>query len=269
MYGLGTIDMKSYFACILNCAKELKRFNTPIIVAITSDEETSLLGVEKIKAKLIELNITPKLTIVGEPTNMRLCTRSKSCYEYKISIKGRGCHSSIPQNGINSNYVLARIVLYIEKLCKKFDDTTCCANLISGGEKVNIVSPNAELSFDLRSYSSQNVDNILMSIKKYISKLKRQYLGCEITLENCLSIPPLENKNPQLIDTLCQKFNLQQADFTGGCEAGYFQSIGGDALIFGVGDLSLAHKPNEFVVLDEFVCFCQKFVNLLQYLDKV
>lgn len=54
LYGLGTIDMKSYFAIILNNIEELKKIKKPIIIAITSDEETNFEGIENISSYLKE-----------------------------------------------------------------------------------------------------------------------------------------------------------------------------------------------------------------------
>lgn len=93
------------------------------------------------------------------------------------------------------------------------------------------------------------------------------YKGCEISLKCNLQILPLENKNYGLIKTLCENLGVNTADFTGGCEAGYYQNLGGNAIIFGVGDLSLAHKPNEFVSMPEFNSYQQKLMSLIDYLE--
>lgn len=267
LFGLGAIDMKSYFACILDNIQAIKTLKTPIIIAITGDEETKLAGVENVVAMLKQQKIKPALTIVGEPTNMNLCSQSKSCYEYQIEIIGKGCHSSMPQNGINANYILARIALYIQKLCKKFPDTTLSANLICGGEKINIISPYAKLCFDLRSNSTKNTENVLKKLNNYIKQLKKQYFGAKISISNTLSIPPLERKDSAIISSIIKKFGLQEKDFQGGCEAGYYQALGGDAFVFGVGDLALAHKPNEFVNLKEYDLFCTKFLQILSFVE--
>ena len=41
-YGLGVIDMKCYFSTIIDSLEELSKQNIPIIITITSDEETDL-----------------------------------------------------------------------------------------------------------------------------------------------------------------------------------------------------------------------------------
>ena len=267
MYGLGTIDMKSFFATILNNVELLKSMSVPVVVAITGDEETALKGVESIVDVMKNRSIVPFFTIVGEPTNMKICTVSKSCYEYSVKIQGKSCHSSMPQNGVNANYIACRIALYIEKLCTKYTGTTLTANIIKGGEKVNIVSNSAQLSFDIRSDNMADYNKIIRQIKAFAKRLERRYLGSSIIIEEKLSIPPLENRNSKLINDVCDKFCLEQTEFMGGCEAGYFQSLGGDAIVFGVGDLSLAHKPNEYVVVSEFEKYNTILIKMLQFVE--
>lgn len=45
--GRGAVDMKSFIAIILSSIKELKEIGKPIVLAITSDEKTKVLGVKK------------------------------------------------------------------------------------------------------------------------------------------------------------------------------------------------------------------------------
>ena len=265
MYGLGTIDMKSYFGVILDNLNEIKNLESPIIIAITGDEETTLDCITRVREEFIKRSIVPKITIVGEPTNMAICSESKGCEEFSIEIFGKSCHSSMPENGINANYILARLVLYIEKLCSRIIGTSVSCNVVSGGDKVNIVSGYAKLKFDLRSNSAQSGERVLKLIKQNIKVLEKRYDGSKIVLSQKLNIPPLERKNRKLVEAICSKFKLKEKSFTGGCEAGYFQAIGGDAFIFGVGDLAPAHKPNEFVNIDEYNKYSQLLMKVLDY----
>ena len=264
IYGLGSIDMKSFFAVILNKAEELKKLNKPVVIAITSDEETDFEGVFQLTTKMKELGIVPKLSIIGEPTSSNICSESNSCFEYEIDITGKSCHSSNPNNGVNANYILAKLLNVVEKLNGKLMGTTISSNVVSGGEKVNIISDNAKMVFDIRTNSLQKCDELISIISKNIKKLEKKYKGSKIVLENQMKILPLEYKNPKLIETLCKKFNIENNKFIGGCEAGYYQQLGGDAFVFGVGDLALAHKPNEFASISEFEKYQDLLVSVLK-----
>lgn len=259
--------MKSFFACILNNIERLKKVNKPIIIAITSDEETSFEGVKVLTDYLNTKNIVPMLTIIGEPTSSSACTSSKSCYEYCVNIEGKSCHSSNPNEGINANYIGARLMIYIEELCNKYENTTLSSNVVTGGEKVNVVANKSNLFFDIRSNQQINVDNALKDINDKINELKKLYAGCNITLVNSLSILPYEKKDSLILKKIINKFNLKEKEFIGGCEAGYYQRLGGDAIIFGCGDLALAHKPNEYAEIKEFLNYNNLLINVIEYIS--
>ena len=265
LYGLGTIDMKSFFGVVLNNMERLKQLNSPIVVVATGDEETTLNGATIVSEKFRELGVVPKLTIVGEPTLGEICSRSKSCYEFEICVTGKRCHSSNPNGGINANYILARLMLKIEELCFKYPDTTLTCNIVSGGEAVNIICDSAKLKFDLRSYSGKYISAVENDIRAYICELLKMYDGAKIEMKINLAIPPLENKNPDLIARLCAKLGTSESTFGAGCEAGYYQAVGGDAIVYGVGDLKLAHKPNEYAEIKEFLKYNDTFVDFVKY----
>lgn len=264
VFGLGSIDMKSFFAVILNKAEQLKEINLPIVIAISSDEETDFCGAEQLANKMKELNIVPKLSVIGEPTNSGICYESNSCFEYEINIVGKSCHSSNPNNGVNANYIMAKLLNKIEKLNGKIKATTISSNVVSGGEKVNIISGKAKMIFDVRTNSVDKCDKLIYILTKFSKKLEKKYAGSKIAINNNLKVLPLENRNPKMIENLCEKFNLSKNKFLGGCEAGYFQQLGGDAFIFGVGDLELAHKPNEFASISEFEKYQELLLGILK-----
>lgn len=270
LFGLGTIDMKSFFACILKNIEKLKALNSPVIIVATGDEETSLTGAQVISKKLKELNIKPKLTIVGEPTNFSVCTQAKSCMDNEIIVYGKSCHSSMPQNGINSNYIASRLMLYIEKLCKKFKGTVLNSNVVCGGEKVNIVPSQTRIRFDIRSKSRVNSEKALNLLKNFAKKLEKRYVGSKIEFTTHLNILPLEKRKSTLINSILKKFNLEESSFPAGCEAGFYAQVcGGDAIVFGVGDLALAHKPNEFVVICELERYCKLLFDVVSYVQSL
>ena len=150
-YGLGSIDMKSFIAIILDNLETIKNFSTPIIMTLTTDEETELYCVKNTIQKLKQLNIKPYFTIVGEPTNSMFNTTAKGCFEYKVEIFGKSCHSSKIENGINAINIVAKIITFIENYQKEFKDLTSNCGLITGGTIINRVPDYASIKFDVRT----------------------------------------------------------------------------------------------------------------------
>lgn len=263
LYGLGVIDMKCFFASIIDNIQEISDLKKPIIISITSDEETNLEGINLVLKVLKERSVKPIISIIGEPTSLKICTESKSCFEYNIQIKGKACHSSKPINGINANYIMAKIINKIEKLSKKNKNTTLNVGVANGGEKVNIVAGEASLNFDIRCKFDKDRKSMLSILNKKIVKLEKMYKGCEIKIDNILSIPSLEKNKNLITNKIIKLNNLEESEFTAGCEAGYFKTLGGEAFLFGAGDLSLAHTANEFLDLVKYEEYNKLFLKIL------
>ena len=187
----------------------------------------------------------------------------------------------MPSSLVSSSPVIARMIglllpfktfrfasMQAKKLNMKINNTSLSCNIINGGEKVNIVSRFAKLVFDIRSPYANFAEKAISKIKQFISRLQTKYKGCKISITKTLEIPALEKRKSKTIDkTICQ-FALKEKEFRGGCEAGYLQQVGGDAFVFGVGDLNLAHKPNEFVEIDQLKTYNQKLMQMIDFLCK-
>lgn len=266
-YGLGVIDMKCFTASVIDLIEYLKKTDFPIVLSITTDEETNLFGINSIIDKFKELNVKPKFTIIGEPTSFEIKNKANGCYEYKVEVLGKSCHSSTPRDGINSICVLARIVTYIEELSEKYEDLTMSCDLISGGTIINRVPDYATMSFDIRTTSVNNYKEAICLIQKEIARLEEQY-SCNIKINNELKIPPLSCKSESRIRELSSNINLNIGLFSGGCEAGYYEEYSGDSILFGVGDLTLAHKPNEYMIVSNYEKYNNKLKELLEEVEK-
>lgn len=265
-YGLGSIDMKSFTAVIMDNLDELKQINYPIIVCLTTDEETDLLCIKNVLNKLKALNIKPAFTIVGEPTNNQFNISAKGCFEYEVEVFGKSYHSSMVDKGINAINILAKLITFIEEKQREYNDLTSNCGIVSGGNIVNRVPDYAKLVFDVRTLQT-DVMVFINEVQGKIKELIKEYCGCNITLKQTLDIMPLKQQNEQYIATLANKLNVGISNFSGGCEAGYYQNYSGDAIIFGVGDIALAHKPNEYVVKAEYEQYSQQLLKLIKIIS--
>jgi len=267
-YGLGVIDMKCFTSSVMLLVEKLKEYRFPIVLVLTGDEESNLYGVNNIIDEFKKLMIKPKFTIVGEPTSFDIKNVSNGCYEYEVEVYGKGCHSSTPKNGINAICVVARLVTFIEELANKYNNLTMSCDLISGGSIINRVAEYSSMSFDIRTTSNESYREVLLLINNKIEELKDVYKA-NIQIQNKLAIPVLNPKNNEKIEVLAKTLNLNITSFTGGCEAGYFSEYSGESILFGVGDLSLAHKPNEYLVINDYIKYNDKLVEMIDSLEEL
>lgn len=267
-FGLGIIDMKCFTSSIADKIEEIKALEYPIVLSFTTDEETELKGIESLIKEFEKSKIKPKFTIIGEPTSMKINNISNGCFEYKIEAYGKSCHSSTPQNGINAICIMAKIITFIEELSSKYSDLVMNCNIINGGTIINRIPDYASMSFDIRTTNIDNYKEVVNLLNKKIKTLEEEY-KTNIKMTKQLEIPPLSCKNKDKITKLASKLDLKIESFSGGCEAGYYESYSGDAILFGVGDLTLAHKPNEYMNIDDYYKYNDLLIEMLKEIGNI
>lgn len=254
LYGLGSCDMKCFYASILANLDKIKDLNKPIIIAATCDEEIDCESVNQVVEELKKRNISIPLTILGEPTDMKIANSSKGCYEFQIEIKGKACHSSKVNEGINAINIAAKLINKIENL--NSENISLNNGLINGGKQINIVPDYCLINFDIRCFDKKYYSQALCEIKKEISLLEEKYLGCKTKLNQTLNLPCYKSQT-NFAKNICDSINLTLTDFNAASEAGFYSEISDEVIVFGAGEITLAHKENEYV----------KIPNLLKYYE--
>lgn len=118
VWGRGTVDQKGGLAAMLSAARIIKELNlndmfTVYFTGTVMEENCDGLCWQYL---IKEEKLRPELVIVTEPTNMNIYRGHRGRMEMRIEVKGRSCHSSVPEHGDNAIYTIARIALEIEKL---------------------------------------------------------------------------------------------------------------------------------------------------------
>jgi len=72
---------------------------------------------------LVEVEgVKPDFVVIGEPTCMRIYRGHRGRVELKITTKGRTCHASAPERGVNAIYRMAPIIEQISAMGPQFKD---------------------------------------------------------------------------------------------------------------------------------------------------
>ncbi|MGI9860119.1 YgeY family selenium metabolism-linked hydrolase [Moorella naiadis] len=66
--------------------------------------------------------IKPDFVIIGEPTKMNIYRGHRGRVELKVTTKGRTCHASAPERGVNAVYKMAEIIKGISQMGDEFID---------------------------------------------------------------------------------------------------------------------------------------------------
>ena len=122
VWGRGASDQKGGMASMLTAARIIKEFdlNRKFKIYFTGtvmEEDCDGLCWQYL---IKEEKINPELVIISEPTNMNINRGQRGRMEISLKVKGVSCHGSAPERGDNAVYKIARTILEIEKLNKRF-----------------------------------------------------------------------------------------------------------------------------------------------------
>ncbi|MFH1605490.1 MAG: acetylornithine deacetylase, partial [Pseudomonadota bacterium] len=283
LYGRGACDMKSYLAVALAmvprfAAADLK---APLHLALSYDEEVGCIGARGLLADLARNNIRPAGAIIGEPTGMQPVIAHKGKRSYMCCVRGKEAHSALTPQGVNAIEYAAKIIDYIRNMAERmqaceprdhgFDVpfTTLQTGVISGGTAGNIVPRECVFQFEFRYLPGADPDALEREIKDYaerviLPEMQRTDPNTSISIETKANIPGLDTDKGDEVTYLAQALsrNRSTAKVAYATEGGLFQQAGIPAIICGPGSIEQAHKPDEYVTLDQ-VALCESFMERL------
>jgi acetylornithine deacetylase len=284
LYGRGTCDMKGFVAvCLAYAPRFLERgLETPIHLAFSYDEEVGCIGVRRLIDMMNGLGVKPKMCIVGEPTDMQVTIGHKGKHSYRARVRGVEAHSSLAPSGVNAVEFAAEAVAYLKGMARRiaaegpFDaqydvpHTTVHTGTIHGGTALNIVPKDCTFDFEFRYLPEIGPEGYFAEFERYLQDtLEPEMHAIDPTagfaIEELSSIPGLNMDPGEEVVTFAKSLagRNDHGKVAFGTEAGLFQQRAGiPTVVCGPGSVDQAHKPNEFVSLDQ-IEKCERFMQKL------
>jgi len=259
-YGLGTCDMKGFFALILEALKDmpLQQFKRPLHILASADEETTMSGAKTFAANAA---IRPEYAIIGEPTSLRPVYMHKGHLAQGIRITGRSGHSSDPSKGLNAIDIMYQVIGQLLKLKQHLADNyrenafsvpypTMNFGHIHGGDAANRICGCCDLHLDIRPLPGIAIADLQLMTQQYLLPISEKYPGA-------VSISTLYPGAEPFADTADSAWSQLVAKLSGNApevvnyatEAPYIRSLGCHTLVLGPGSIDQAHQPDEFLDL--------------------
>jgi acetylornithine deacetylase len=283
LYARGSADMKGFIGIILAQAPKFVaalnagRLDAPLHYALSYDEEVGCLGVRGLIHDLEENGIRPAGCVVGEPTSMQPIIAHKGTHRFRCAVHGREAHSSYVTHGVNAIEYAARLVVYIRQVADRLAQieqrdygftvpySTLSTGLIRGGIAANVIPKDCEFQFDMRTLPNASPDALYQEIRTYAEVLAREMQAVDpqsgidlVWTSQTVGLAAAET------DAIVRwAMQLAKSPSVGkvsyGTEAGLFQKMGVPTVICGPGDIAEAHRPNEFVALEQ-LARCEAFM---------
>lgn len=287
LFGRGVADMKSFIACALTIVPELveRKLSTPIQFALSYDEEVGCRGVPSLIADLAHLPVRPKACIVGEPTSMQVISGHKGKMSVRAHVHGLECHSALANQGVNAIEAASETILFLRDMMRHrqkhgpFDPmydppyTTIHTGTIKGGTALNIVPKDCSFDFEFRNLPVEDTHQMLDEVKRFIAEkiepeMKAKSPDAGVTFEGIAAFPGLGVDEAAEVTTLVK--SLAEVNGTGrvsyGTEGGLFDKAGIPTVVCGPGSIEQAHKPDEWIAVDQ-IARCEVFLRRL--MDRV
>jgi acetylornithine deacetylase/succinyl-diaminopimelate desuccinylase family protein len=270
LYGRGACDCKGPLAAMLEAmrmlAAERSAWSGTLLGVFVADEEIASEGAK------FYASSAPKIdaAVIGEPTSNATFTAHKGSLRPVVRVLGVSAHSGTPHLGENAIYrageLLGLVAEHHENVVRhRTHPLVGAASLtvtrVNGGHADNVLPGACDLLLDRRMVPGENEEAVKREISDLLA-LARERFGVRAEIVGYK--PTTGSATETALDTPIVQASLAASrahgvakpgpfGFQGGCDLVHFRKLGAQGTVIGPGDLAVAHKPDEFVPVDEFV----------------
>lgn len=266
VYGLGSADMKGAIAAMIGAVKKIKESSDNLkgmlLLSFVADEEKNNLGTIDFLKSFKKINYA----IIGEPTNLNIVVSNRGVLRLKITTHGISGHCSNPRSGINAIYKMIGIIEKLREYAHTIDSInsdyshkpSMSINMINGGTAENTIPDICEIVLDRRLTYREDKNEVEREIINILEDFKEKDKEFKYSYKKIVKMDPWKvDENLEFLK-YCKKafincFSKDPVfrDLGGTSEAALFAKKGIDTVIFGPGDIKMAHSKNEYVNINK------------------
>ena len=265
-YGRGTADMKGFLALAMNRMALLEpgHLRRPLALLFTYDEELGTLGAHHFARTYANPASLPRQVVIGEPTSLRPIRMHKGHLKLQLVLRGVSAHSGYPHLGRNAIEPAARAIVALSGLRQELErerpvNAECFPEVpfvalniaqVRGGVAVNVVPDSCTIDLGIRVLPGMQSPAVIERVRAAVSGA----IGADFELLGLGDSPPflLDASRPVHRHVCAAAHRTDSGSVSFATDAGWFQTIGFDCVIFGPGTIEVAHKPNESLPVGEF-----------------
>ncbi len=273
--GLGSTDMKGFFAVLLQCFAGLHphRLDRPVSVIATADEESSMTGGRALRREHLHRSAA---VIIGEPTDLQPIRMHKGIMMEALRVTGQGGHSSDPSLGLNAMEVMQDLMANLLQLRTELQQQhkhpgfavqvpTLNLGCIHGGDNPNRICSQCEIQFDLRTLPGMLNQPLRERIDQLAQSAATKW-GCRIERVSLFpGVDSFEQEQGSELVEISEALSGQVAQAVSfATEAPFFKALGANTLVMGPGSIKQAHRVDEYLPgaqLDPAVALYSKLID--------
>ena len=276
LFGLGTADMKGFFAAALHAVArfEPSSLRRPITLLGTADEESTMDGARALAEAGERFG---RYAIIGEPTGLQPVRKHKGVFYVQVSVHGKAGHASNPALGVNAidglQLILPALQTWRDQIGQRhrdddFEVPTPTLNFgrVSGGDSPNRICAECTLDLDIRLLPGMEREAVIAELRDAVANaLDGGAWGFDVRAAGGHADAfsgPSDAAFSSAVETLCG-CSAKTALF--GTEAPYLAQLGLQTLVLGAGDIAVAHQPDEYVTIAAIERATDVYANLIQH----
>ncbi|MGO9965431.1 MAG: M20 family metallopeptidase [Acidimicrobiales bacterium] len=264
VYGRGACDMKAGLAAMAAALVAVRRsgvvLHGNLALHAVVDEEVGSTGARK-----AALEHPGAFVVVAEPSGLQVLARGNGQLNFEIVFHGRAVHSSHPEDGRNAIGDAAGFVRLVEEENLRLatvpepgiGPATYSVGLIKGGLGGSTVADRCELTLDRRVLPSEDPEAAEEAVRGLLGRLATKRPGLRSEMSRSVSFPPLRGRNNEHLETVLNRSladlgHRQSGERSGmrfATDAAWYEAAGCPAVVFGPGDVAVAHQSDEHVAL--------------------
>lgn len=279
LYGRGSCDMKAGLAGMaLTMTAARAAFPQPagtVVFAACVDEEETGIGTQA----AIRNGLAADCAVIGEPTELQVVRACKGDCYFQVEVTGRAAHAGSPEQGANAIYRAAEAIqaarLHNHELGDRrhalLGHATLSVGTIKGGMTTSAVPDRCDFWVDRRLLPGETGAQALGDFRKALQSNLKDFPGTNWNASLRMELPPSEvNEAHPLVAFLHRAArdsgapDLPVGGWSAASDGGYLMR---DAeiptVLFGPGSIvQQAHRPDEYVALDQVVTATRTYMTL-------
>jgi len=266
-------DMKGPIAAMLVATKALisegVSLGGTLSFSFVPDEEND--GTAGTKFLLEQKGLDADYCIVGEPSGkMTLFNGHRGCLWLEIETSGRAAHGSAPWTGINAFEKMVQVVNQIERKIKPKlhagkgsrdkPGTITVGGKVITGEVPNTVPQTCTMTIDRRLAPGESIEAVKSGFSEILTALAKEDAEFKAEMRVLSGYDPcITPLTSELVRTVSNALGSisgespQVSLMMAGCDMRYFHQKGIPTVVFGPGELSMAHQSDENVAIEELM----------------
>jgi acetylornithine deacetylase/succinyl-diaminopimelate desuccinylase family protein len=269
LFGRGACDAKGPLIAMVEAIRLLHAarasWRGTVLGVFVADEEVGSEGAKHYAAARPKIDYA----VIGEPTSNGTVIAHKGSLRPWVRIHGVSAHSGTPDEGRNAIYSAAHFITLVEEHHRTVrqhrhplvGEASLTITRSLAGVADNVVPDRCDLLLDRRMIPGEDEAVVKADLSDLLARADKQFgVQAEIVEYRSTTGGASETAPDEAMVraslAACKRHGAKVTEpqgFQGACDLVHFRSVGAKGTVIGPGSLALAHKPDEFVPIDEFV----------------